>query len=422
MLLEFRFKNFRSFREEQTLTLAASGDKSLETYNTAPSGVKAVPRVVLSAVVYGANAGGKSNLLRALQFMAAVVTQSAAMMQAGETFNYQPFRLDRSSTEAPSEFEVTFTLGGVRYQYGFSLEAHRVLHEYLLVYKAFKPQQWFERTFDKEHEKYVYDFGVGLKGQKTVWENATRPNALFLSTAVQLNSDQLRPVFDWFAHHLVVFNELSPLSRDRSVEMLRNSEGRNVLCRFLRAADISISDIEVVTKRVPAKTFYFDLARGKSEIREEEQEVNELRFLHESEGGSAFFSLNDESMGTRNLLFLTGPILTMLNQGTVLVVDELDNSLHPLLVRRLVKLFHDPALNKNGAQLIFTTHDTSLLDTELFRRDQVWLVEKEEDQSSKLYPLSDFSPRKNEALAKGYLLGRYGGLPFLEGWQESEER
>ena len=128
------------------------------------------------------------------------------------------------------------------------------------------------------------------------------------------------------------------------------------------------------------------------------------------------FSLGDESMGTRNLLFLTGPVLEILDKGMVLVVDELGSSLHPLLVRRLVELFQNSRFNKKGAQLIFTSHDTSLLDQDLFRRDQIWFVEKDRDQASKLYPLSDFSPRKNEALERGYLMGRYGALPFLGDW------
>ena len=416
MLLDFRVKNFRSLRDEQTLSLVAAKDRSLQELNTMPSGIKAAPTLLRSVAIYGPNAGGKSNLIKALQYMRAVVAESASVMQPGQTFNVQPFRLDALSVAQPTEFDISFVLDGVRHQYGFELTAQRVTREYLLVYKAFKPQQWFERHYDAASGKDVYDFGVGLKGPKSVWEGATRPNALFLSMAVQLNSEQLQPVFAWFLNQLAIFNEITPLGQHFSVDMLRKPEGKRAICDFLTSADISISDIEVVTRKVSGQAVHFDMAAGKTEVRNEEQEVNELIFHHVTDQGKAVFSLGDESMGTRNLLFLTGPVLDILNKGMVLVVDELDSSLHPLLVRRLVELFQNPVVNKKGAQLIFTTHDTSLLDPDLFRRDQIWFVEKDRDQASKLYPLSDFSPRKNEALERGYLMGRYGALPFLGDW------
>lgn len=260
----------------------------------------------------------------------------------------------------------------------------------------------------------MYEFGPGLKGAKNLWEGATRANVLFLSVAVQLNSEALRLVFDWFANRLVIFNEQSPLSPQLSVQMLKHEAQRKGICEFLRSADISIADIEVATKQAMVHTINFDLATGKREETASEQAVDEVKFHHITEHGKAVFDLMEESSGTRNLLFLTGPILDILNKGLTLVVDELDTSLHTLLVQALVRLFQRPEINTGGAQLIFTTHDTSLLDAYgLFRRDQVWFVEKRPDQSSSLYPLLDFSPRKNEALERGYLQGRYGALPFL---------
>ncbi len=327
----------------------------------------------------------------------------------------QPFRLDSQSTQQPTEFEVTFILDGVRYQYGFAMTPQRIINEYLLVYKAFKPQRWFERHFDVGTGKDVYEFGPGLKGAKTLWEGATRPNALFLSMAVQLNSEAMRPIFDWFTTGLVIFNEQTPLSPQTSIKMLQQIEGRKQICELLCAADISIADIDVVTRKVPGQTVHFDLLAGKTEIRHEEVEEHQLRFSHETEHGKAVFDLMDESNGTRNLLFLTGPVLDILKKGLTLVIDELDTSLHTLLVRELVRLFHNPEVNTGGAQLIFTTHDTSLLDApDLFRRDQVWFIEKDKDQASTLVALAEFSPRKNEAMERGYLMGRYGGVPFLD--------
>lgn len=414
MLVEFRVKNFRSLRDEQTLTLMASKDKTFEDTHTLTTGLKAAPSLLRSAVVYGANAGGKSNLIKAMQYMRGVVLESATVIQPGQTFAVQPFRLDVLSVNQPTEFEVTFILDEVRYQYGFAMTTQRIVSEHLLVYKAFKPQRWFERHFDDKSGKDVYEFGPGLKGAKSLWEGATRPNALFLSMAVQLNSEAMRPVFNWFSTGLVIFNEQAQLSPQTSIQMLKHADGRKQICEFLTAADISIADIEVVTRKVPGQAVHFDLVAGKTEVRSEEVEEHQLRFSHVTEQGRAVFDLMDESNGTRNLLFLTGPVLDILKKGLTLVIDELDTSLHTLLVRELVRLFHRPEVNTGGAQLIFTTHDTSLLDApDLFRRDQVWFVEKDMDQASTLVALSEFSPRKNEALERGYLMGRYGGIPFL---------
>ena len=414
MLIEFRVKNFRSLRGEQALSLVASKDKTLLASNTQETGIKAAPTLLRSAVVYGANASGKSNLIKALQYMRGVVTESATVIQPGQTFSVQPFRLDAGSADKPTEFEITFIVDHVRYQYGFAMTSQRIVSEHLLVYKAFKPQRWFERHFDTETGKEVFEFGSGLKGPKNVWEGATRANSLFLSMAVQLNSEQLRPVFDWFANRLVIFNEASPLAPQLSMQMLKLDGKRKEICDFLKAADISIADIDLVTRKIVGHGIKIDLATGNREAGPVENEVNELKFHHVTENGKAVFDLNDESSGTRNLLFLTGPVLDILNKGLTLVIDELDTSLHTLLVRELVRLFHRPEVNTGGAQLIFTTHDTSLLDAYgLFRRDQVWFVEKKKDQSSGLYSLVEFSPRKNEALERGYLQGRYGSVPLL---------
>ncbi|MES2260570.1 MAG: ATP-binding protein [Pseudomonadota bacterium] len=415
MLIEFRVKNFRSLRDEQVLSLVATKDKTLEDSNTHDTGLKAAPRLLHSAVIYGANASGKSNVIKALQHMRGVVLESAAVVTPGQAFAVQPFRLDKDSATEPTSFEVTFTIDDVRYQYGFAMTQQRIVSEHLLVYKAFKPQRWFERHFDQKRGEDVYEFGTGLKGSKNLWEGVTRPNALFLSMAVLLNSDALRPVFDWFAHKLVIYNEQSQLNPQASINMLKQPDGKQRMCDFLAAADISIADIEVVPRQVQGQAVHFDLPAGKTELRSEEIEEDQLRLSHRTEDGDAVFDLMDESNGTRNLVYLAGPILGILQKGMTLVVDEIDTSLHTLLVRQIVRLFHRPHVNANGAQLIFTTHDTSLLDApDLFRRDQIWFAEKDLDQASSLVSLSDFSPRKNEALERGYLFGRYGGVPFLD--------
>lgn len=414
MLIEFRVKNFRSLRDEQVLSLVASKDKSLVDTHTISTGIKAAPALLRSAVIYGANASGKSNLIKALQYMRGVVMESATVIQPGQTYAVQPFLLDAESANEPTEFEITFLIDGVRYQYGFAMTQQRIVSEYVLVYKAFKPQRWFDRHFDTETGKDIYSYGTGLKGSKSVWEGATRPNALFLSMATQLNSEMLQPLFNWFRDNLVIFNEQAQLNQQISIQKLKQVGGRRDICDFLNAADISIADIEVVTRKVQGQAVHFDLAAEKTEVRAEEMEENQLHFHHTTDSGQAVFKLADESSGTRNLLFLAGPVLDILKKDVTLVIDELDTSLHTLLVRELVQMFHRPETNTSGAQLIFTTHDASLLDAQnLFRRDQVWLVNKDGEQATTLVALSDYMPRKGEALERGYLIGRYGGVPFL---------
>lgn len=415
MLVEFRVKNFRSLRDEQVLSLVASKDKTDRETNVLHTGISAAPALLCSAAIFGANASGKSNLIKALQYMRGVVVESATVIQPGQTYAVQPFRLDAVSSNQPTEFEVTFLREGVRYQYGFAMTQQRITEEHLLVYKAFKPQRWFDRWFDHESGKDVYEFGSALKGPKNLWESATRPNSLFLSMAVQLNSDALRPVFDWFLNHLVIFNEQARLNPQVSIQMLQQDDTRGKICNFLSSADMSIVDIDVVFHKVPGQTVQFDLVGGKTEVRNEEVEQPQLRFYHQTEQGKVMFDFLEESNGTRNLLFLAGPVIDILSKGLTLVIDELDTSLHTLLVRELVQLFHRREANTGKAQLIFTTHDTSLLSAHgLFRRDQVWMVEKDSSQATSLASLAEFSVRKNEALERGYLTGRYGGVPFLD--------
>ncbi len=412
MLIEFRVKNFRSFKDEAILNMAASSDKANEETNVAKTEHRSVSRVLRSAGIYGANASGKSNLVRAMQLLRGIVNDSASL-QVGQELNIQPFRLDPKTEASPTEYEATFIVGSVRYQFGFTLTAKRILSEWLIAYKTTQPATWYERTYNEKTAKYDYKFSAQLLGAKSVWSEATRDNALFLSTAVQLNSDQLRPIFDFLARGLVVFENGSTPLPDLTVSHITKNRAHTVK-QFLSAADISIDEIELRKQQGFFTGVKLDLATGGMEAMPHKQrEVLMPTFRHKARTGSAVFDLGDESEGTQKLFALAGPIFDILQKGQVLIVDELDRSLHALLVRQLITMFQNPEVNVKGAQLIFTTHDTSLLDGELLRRDQVWFAEKNEDQASRLYPLTDFSPRKGEALERGYLSGRYGGVPIL---------
>ena len=207
MLVEFRVKNFKSLRDEQVLSLVAAKDKSLQETNTMTSGNKGAPLLLKSAVIYGLNAGGKSNLIKAFQYMRDIVAQAGPAMPLNKLFAVPSFQLNEKSKQLPTEFEVTFILEGVRYQYGFALTAQRITSEYLFVYKTAKPQQWFKRDHDK------CEFGPSLKGKKNWWESALQPNRLLLSVAALNMSEQLQPVYTWLIDKLIFDRKVKSTSR-----------------------------------------------------------------------------------------------------------------------------------------------------------------------------------------------------------------
>lgn len=412
MLLEFRVRNFRSIRDEQVLSLVASADTELAETHLAETGLRASPAVVRSAVVYGPNASGKSTLLLALNYMRAVVAESATVIQPGQVFNVQPFKLDEAFAKEPTAFELTFMLEGVRYQYAFSMTAQRIVSESLLAYRTAKPTQWFSRKLADDADSYEYEFSTYLTGSRKLWQDSTRPNALFLSTAAQLNSALLGPVFQSIASSIVFLPAGTKLSHDFTTAMLSTEEGRTAVRDFMCAADTGIADVQAVSRKGFREQVLFH-AGGISHAGREESEFLVPIFQHATPKGAAKFELQEESDGTQRLYGLVAPVLDVLKEGRTLVVDELDDSLHTLLVRRLISMFHDPSLNRKQAQLIFSTHDTSLLDHTLFRRDQIWFTEKDIDHATRVYPLTDFSPRKHEAWERGYLTGRFGAVPFF---------
>lgn len=414
MLVEFKVRNFRSLRDEQTLSFVADSDKSHLRTHCIETGLKAAPQLLRSTVVYGANASGKSTVIFALATMRNLVLTSNSLTEAVFAENHTPFKLDRDTATAPTEFELTVLLDGVRYEYSFAHDAQRVRSERLTVYKTSKGQEWFERIWNAKTGEYDWaEFSTHFKGQKDVWRRATRPQALFLTTAVQLNSDLLKPLFDWISTGMVILTWSGLLNLAPTLQRMDEPGFKERVLEVLRAADIHIADIGI--DKHPGHQIDFKFEAGKPpEFAAREQEVSVVRFLHRVKGeDDVWFDGRFESAGTQKLLAYMGPLLDALDNGKLLVIDELDSSLHPMVMRFVLALIHNPSISKRGAQLLITTHDTSLLDLELVRRDQIWFVEKDERQASKLFPLSDFSPRKSEALERGYLHGRYGAIPFL---------
>ncbi len=417
MLIEFHVQNFRSILERQTLSLVATKDKTHQGTHVLETGVPSVPRILRAVGMYGANGSGKSNMLRSLSYFQRLVKHSFSSDPDAGT-GLVPFALQKAAEGTVAEFEITVLIEKVRYQYGFRLDRHKIHEEWLIVYRSMRGpgQSWFERRLDPETGKYDFQFSEKLTGTKKVWQESTRPNALFLSTAIQFNSEMLHPLYDWIANRPVFFNP-APVGADYTISRLEEPEFHNQVVAFLQSSDIPIAQIQVETTNNAGPGFRFDANSGKLEATKEGFTHKRARFLHVTNECDASFDLNEESMGTQRLFALTGPILDIIEKGRILFVDEIESSLHPLLVKRLLELFHNPTINKNGAQLVFSTHSTLLFDQSVFRRDQIYLVEKDLKQASQLMPLSDFQVRKDLSLEKAYLDGRFGAIPLFSAFE-----
>ena len=419
MLIEFSVANFRSFRERQTLSLVATQAKELASRNTFSTKIKSIPPLLRSAAIFGPNAGGKTNLFRALHFMQQTVLTSAAAGQLGQTLNVKPFALSRKTRHSPSEFEIKFIQDGVLYEYGLACTESAIVREWLVAYPSGRPQRWFDRSYSDRTKKTIWTIGTKLKGPQKLWRDATRPNALFLSTAVHLNNEQLKPIFNWFQENLIVVVPGVELNPYLTFDLAAKEDGKSIIMQFLNAADLGISDILVKREPFnpnPLATQQSPIVRGQVFVTSPGTlEAISARTFHKEVDGKAFvdWDYTEESNGTQKFFRSVGGWHKVLSLGTTVCIDELDSSLHPKIVRFLIDLFQSSETNKHNAQLIFNTHDTSILSNDVFRRDQIWFAEKSRLQSTKLYSLSEFSPRKGEAFGKHYLSGRYGALPVL---------
>jgi AAA15 family ATPase/GTPase len=412
MLIEFKVRNFRSFRDWQSISMVADTFSEHRDTNTFDPKLKGFGRLVRSAAIYGPNAAGKTNLLRAIQFMQSFVVHSAATTTE---YPYTPYKFTNASSKAASEFQITIVQNGVRYEYGFTMGPERVEQEWLIEYANPRGRAMFHREYEKKKKSYTWKFSPFLKGQRTVWSETTRPEALFISTAVQLNSTQLLPVFEWFQKRLVAIVGPTTMNQSLTLRLLEQPEGKERLLPFLREADLGISDLTVSKQPVPAGGMVINPTILEQQPGMPAINAFTVTLSHMTDDlkNPVALKFDEESHGTQTLFKTAGAWINVMTNGEVLLFDEIDSSLHPLLSRFLIQRFHSQSTNPHNAQLIFSTHDTSLLDRKLFRRDQIWFVEKERDGVSKLFPLTDFKPRKDESLEHAYMRGRYGALPIL---------
>jgi len=426
MLLEFQVMNFRSVRERVGLSMVNMFKADSDDQRLTVRDLRGLGEVGLlsSAAIYGANASGKSNLIRAIGLFRHLVVNSATELKPGEDLDLVPFRLDKSSRSEPTVFEVTFLVDGVRYQYGIAGRRNKIEGEWMFAYPYGRPRIVFNRYLDDSGETYSFQFGSHYKIDQDL-KNRVRMNSLFLSVAAQFNDRVLSPIYNWFANKFAVI-DLSGQGFGfphtfTARRMLENDSVRERIVGYLRHADMGIDDVTVEERSYGIEDLPQEirdhLASQDTSTESFSLSTMDVSVVHRqsSSDESVIFDFDDESAGTQRFFSLLGPLVDMLDRGMCVAIDELDTSLHPLLTRRIVELIHSKRENPHGAQLIYTTHDTTLLDSDLQRRDQVWFTEKSSSGNSQLVRLSEYKPRKYEAFEKGYLAGRYGGIPFFTG-------
>lgn len=410
MLVEFSVSNFLTIRNRATLSMVAEklhGDEALASATFTPSQYKDIP-LLRAAAVYGANASGKTNFLKSITVFRNFVLESTHI-DIGESLPFEPFGLAAEAREEPTTFEIEFVAADqVRYIYGFSYNAEEILSEHLY---SFANNNRRVELFVRKKGSPI-KFGSSFKGSKKTLEEQLQCNHLLLTKAAQSNFVQVHPAYRWCASLPVQFSRWNDNEFTKQ-QAYQNPEFLEKVSQFLRIADTGIEAVQIYSKSVERMFGGFSQAS-------DEATMLEARVVHRAIGNSdskpIVWSMENESAGTRRLFSLTGPILDALAKGKVLFVDELDNHLHSLLSEMVVGLFNNAETNPLNAQLIFTTHDTSLLKKENFRRDQIWFIEKDHDGASRLFPLSAFDKktvRWDIPFDRWYLSGRFGATPLI---------
>lgn len=419
MLIQFSVKNFMSFRDKAILALNPSSDDEHPENINEKNGYEATNLIA----IYGANASGKTSLFKAMTAALNIIKYSNITQVNQPISSVMPFKFDAQTVNEPSEFEFIFVADdNNRYVYGFSALREKITEEYLYQYKTQKPTIIFERT----GEQYVF------KSQKLMLEPLVRfntPNKLFLATATNWNTESTTIPYKWLTEKMVTFTDAQSLT-NLSLNLYKSDKKSDYIGfteELLQAADINISRINIEVKKskmemptgvqVPQMIINGQPMPAIAVQEFEQIEVNTEHMIGEgNEKVKYVLGMAEESLGT-NQLFILGPFLKdAFENGIAVVIDEIDKSLHTFIVKHIINMFRNREINKNGAQLIFTTHDTSLLSLSTFRRDQVYFTEKNNDTgASDLYSLDELSVRKTDNIEKGYLLGRYGAIPYIRG-------
>lgn len=411
MILEFSVKNFLSFKEKVTFSMIANSNKELNDNYVEIGGNK----VLKSAAIYGANASGKSNLFEILARVVSML-RSSNSVDINAKLPLIPFKLDKGSVNKPSEFEIKFILDETRYVYGFIADKDKIYDEYLYYYPNGRETKIFDRT-------NINEYSYTQKDEKILREIEAKnaQNKFFLATATNWNFDKTKAAYNFLTNGIGTCNNLEILKNMAYKMYETNSDYlKDFAIDFLQKADFNIEDYKISQIDVPGE-FLTAIPEFIAKTLPDKPKAYQVLFKHKNSDN--YLSIDEESLGTQMIFAFIPFLADSLKNKKVLIIDELDKSLHPFLVQYIVEIFNDVEINKNGSQLIFNTHDTNLLDLNILRRDQIWFTEKnKETGESDLYSLSDFSVRKQENVEKGYMLGRYGAVPFIKNdfnlWEE----
>jgi uncharacterized protein len=423
MLIEFSVGNYRSFKEKVIFSMVAanlvSQDKNLDTNN-----VFAVDKelsLVKSAAIYGANASGKSNLAKALQFMKWFMVNSSKETQSTEAIGVEKFRLSTETDDQPSFFEIVFLLDGQQHRYGFTADREKVWSEWLYYVPKTRETKLFDRQADKFDIAKVYKAdGIAAK---------TRINALFLSVSAQFNVEKSEKILNWITYcNLVSGLNDENLLKD-TIKYLFRVDIYGEAIKLIKRMDLDISGVEIMkldfNSDEKPEHIPYDIWKETREAMNQNFLTNPpsgaIQTIHkkfnsnkEQVSSEMFSLLREESEGTQKIFALVSLLIATLNNGTVLIIDEFDARLHPLMSRSIVELFNSNETNPHNAQLIFMTHDTNLLSNKIFRRDQIWFTEKDRYGATTLYSLAEYKVRNDASFESDYIKGKYGAIPYIQ--------
>ena len=420
MLLSFTVGNFRSFKEKKTFSMKAASIQELKEFVREDNNFKLLP----SIAIYGANSSGKSNLISAIGMMKKVLL-SSVKTNPTEELRTDSFKLDELYPQRPTFFEVVFTSGDNTYKYGFEYSPRKINREWLYTIKNDKEKPLFVRNND----------GIGVTKdfpEGTDKIESTADNRLFLSLVAQLNGKTSLSIMKWFEDLRVTSGVKDDDFKTFSIKYLfADNEKSKKAKDFLNGMDLGFSNIresktgikKYVSTNVSGLDDFLNIIPDEINNAFKFPTIETGHIVRKKDGSSneSFFSNDEmESEGTKKIINMSGPIIDTLEKGGIIVIDEFDAKLHPLLTKKIIETFNSPETNPNRAQLIFATHDTNLLSNKIFRRDQIWFAEKNrEDESTDIYPLSDIREqngdkiRNDRVYEKDYINGKYGAIPFL---------
>ncbi|MCR5081628.1 MAG: ATP-binding protein [Treponema sp.] len=404
MLIQFSARNFKSFKDSFTLDLFTNKDESV-----CPIYEQGNNKVYPSAVFYGANGSGKSNILKAFTMMRRLVLNEDKIIQSTDVLPMNRFKLSSETEDDTTAFDITFFSNDKKYKYGFEYDEKCVYSEYLYVYETNRPTIVFEYDVDENNGEIKITKYEDLKTVRHL------KNSLFIVEADRNDNEEAKTVLNWFkSAHYVEYASRHSLAPDYW-DNLNKPAVKKIFQKFISDADIGIKDIFQDSHRVKNPDMMLGVPKG-AILEEVSVKTLHSKFNSENEylEDEKFNLFEDESLGTQKYFYVIGPVIDTLQKGTVLFLDELDASLHPILTQKILSLFNNRDSNPNGAQLIFTSQDTNLLNQNLFDKEQIWFVEKDKYGSSHIASLSEYkNVRKEHKIERNYIMGKYGAIPYL---------